>query len=121
MMRWIAPRAALAAAGLALAGLAAPAAALSVMGQPGMGDPGTVGPHLRPPLAHPFGPWLLAAGLFLLLRALLLLGLVVLVWRLLGARPLWQRPDPAVQALRERYARGEIGEDEYRTRLGTLG
>lgn len=121
MMRWIAPRAAFAAAGLALAGLAAPAAALSVMGQPGMGDPGAFGPHPRPLGPHPFGPWLLAAGLFLVLRALLLLGLVGLVWRLLGLRALWRRPDPAVQILRERYARGEIGEDEYRARLGTLG
>jgi putative membrane protein len=71
--------------------------------------------------AHPHGPWFLAAvGLFTLLRALVVVGLVVLVWRLVGARGLWQRPDSATQVLRERYARGEIDEEEYRKRLQTL-
>jgi putative membrane protein len=71
--------------------------------------------------AHPHGPWMFAAvGLFMLLRALVVLGLAVLVWRLVTARGLWQRPDSATQVLRERYARGEIGEEEYHKRLGTL-
>ncbi len=71
--------------------------------------------------AHPFGPWMwAAAGVFLLLRVVLVVGLVALVWRLLSARGLWHRPDTAVQVLRERYARGEIGEEEYSKRLGTL-
>jgi putative membrane protein len=70
---------------------------------------------------HPHGPGILAAvGLFMLLRALVVIGLVVLVWRLVGARGLWQRADSATQVLRERYARGEIGEEEYRKRLETL-
>jgi len=61
-----------------------------------------------------------AAGVFLLLRIILVVGLVALVWRLLSARGLWHRPDTAVQVLRERYARGEIGEEEYSKRLGML-
>lgn len=80
------------------------------------------GPPFGPyPLGpHPFGPWLWAAGLFFLLRILLVTGLSLVVWRLLMTRPLWQRPDNAVQILRERYARGEISEDEYRKRAATL-
>ena len=71
--------------------------------------------------AHPHGPWIfVAVGLVMLLRALVIVGLAVLVWRLVSARGLWQRPDPATQIVRERYARGEIGEEEYRKRLGTL-
>lgn len=71
--------------------------------------------------AYPSGPWMWAGlGLFLLLRVLVVTGLVVLVWRLLSARGLWHRPDTATQVLRERYARGEIGEEEYRKRLETL-
>ncbi|HET9001958.1 MAG TPA: SHOCT domain-containing protein [bacterium] len=70
---------------------------------------------------HPHGPWIVAAfGLFMLLRALVVIGLVIVVWRLVSARGLWQRPDSATQVLRERYARGEIGEEEYRKRLETL-
>lgn len=76
------------------------------------------GPHAFGP--HPFGPWLWAAGLFFLLRVLLVTGLILVVWRLFLTRPLWQRPDSAVQILRERYARGEISEDEYRKRAATL-
>ena len=48
------------------------------------------------------------------------LGSWVVVWRLLGAGGLWHRPDSARQVLRERYARGEISEEEYRKRLSTL-
>jgi putative membrane protein len=71
--------------------------------------------------AYPHGPWMwTGVGLFLLLRLLLVTGLVVLLWRLLSVRGLWQRPDPATQLLRERYARGEIGEEEFRKRLQTL-
>lgn len=70
---------------------------------------------------HAFGPWMwAAAGVFLLLRVILVVGLAALVWRLLSARGFWHRPDTAVQILRERYARGEIGEEEYGKRLGTL-
>jgi hypothetical protein len=36
------------------------------------------------------------------------------------ARSLWHPSNSAAQILRERYARGEIAEDEYRERLGAL-
>jgi uncharacterized membrane protein len=61
------------------------------------------------------------AGLFALLRAVLVVSLIVLAWKAIGARGLWARPDAATQVLRERYARGEISDDEYRKRLVTLG
>ena len=81
--------------------------------------PRPFGPHPFGP--HPFAPWVfVAAGTFLALRLLLVIGLVIVVWRLLGAGGLWHRPDSATQVLRERYARGEIGEEEYRRRLSTL-
>ncbi len=75
---------------------------------------------VRPWGPHQFGPWMWAIGTLALLRALLVIGLLLLIWRLLGARTLWNRPDGATQLLRERYARGEISEDEYRKRLTTL-
>ncbi len=76
--------------------------------------PRHMGPHL-------FGPWMwAAAGVFLLVRVLVVIGLVALIWRLLRADGLWRRPDAASQIVRERYARGEINEEEYRKRLGTL-
>jgi uncharacterized membrane protein len=76
-----------------------------------------------------FGAWGWVRGLFLLLSLLLLVGLLLLIWRLLNARFLWDRlghrqdhrQDPAAAILRERYARGEISEDEYRKRLSDLG
>jgi hypothetical protein len=86
--------------------------------------PHPFGPHPfgpRPFGPYPLAPWMLvAAGTFLALRVLLVIGLVVVVWRLLGAGGLWRRPDSAIQVLRERYARGEISEEEYRKRLSTL-
>ena len=81
--------------------------------------PHPFGPHPFGP--HPFAPWVfVAAGTFLALRLLLVIGLVIVVWRLVSAAGLWHRPDSATQVLRERYARGEIGEEEYRRRLSTL-
>ena len=81
--------------------------------------PRPFGPHPFGP--HPFAPWVfVAAGTFLALRLLLVIGLVIVVWRLVSAAGLWHRPDSATQVLRERYARGEIGEEEYRRRLSTL-
>ena len=109
--------------GAAAAGLALPAVAALAVPALAQGL-GGFGPHPFGP--YPFGPrplgpgmWVVG-GIFLMLRALLLIGLLLLVWRALGARALWQRPDRATQLLRERYARGEIGEDEYHKRLGTL-
>ncbi len=81
--------------------------------------PRPFGPHPFGP--HLFAPWALAiAGTFLALGLLLAIGLVIVVWRLLGAGGWWHRPDSATQVLRERYARGEISEEEYRKRLSTL-
>ncbi len=68
---------------------------------------------------RPFGPWLWVVGLAMLVRALFVVGVVVVVWRLLAAR-IGSRPDSAVQILRERYARGEMSEEEYQKRLATL-
>ena len=81
------------------------------------------GPHRFGPMPfgpHPFGPWAWVAGLSLLLRLLLVAGLILIVWRLLTTPTIWRRPDSATQILRERYARGEISEDEYRKRAATL-
>ena len=104
--------------GAAAAGLALPAVAALAVPALAQGL-GGFGPHPFGP--RPLGPGMwVVGGIFLMLRALLLIGLVVLVWRVLSARTLWQRPDNATQLLRERYARGEIGEDEYRKRLVTL-
>jgi len=78
---------------------------------------------------HRFGPrrsgaWMLVRGVFALLLLLLLVGLLLLIWRLLSARRFWDRlghrQDSSAEILRERYARGEIDEDEYRKRLATL-
>ena len=70
---------------------------------------------------HPFfGPWAWVVGAVFFFRLALLVGLAIVVWRLLGVRGLWNRPDSAMQVLRERYARGELSEDEYRKRLATL-
>ncbi len=84
------------------------------------------GPHGMEPYGpghfgpRPFGPGLWAFGTLFLLGALLVLGLLIVIWRVLATRTLWQRPDSATQLVRERYARGEISEDEYRKRLATL-
>lgn len=105
-----------------MAGLATGALALG-LALPGlaqdMGPGGSpVGPHEFG--AHPFGPWLWAAGLLFLLRILLVTGLILVLWRVLTAQTIWNRPDSATQILRERYARGEISEDEFRKRVATL-
>ena len=114
-------------AGALVVGLALLALAQTVVGpQPQVSGPppfGLYGPHMFGQRAfgpHAWGahPWLMAP--VLLLRALLGIGLVVLIWRVLLTPSLWRRPDGATQILRERYARGEIGDDEYRKRLATL-
>ena len=104
-------------AGALVVGLALPALAQVVIGPPPM-SPYPFGPHMVGARGWGPHPWLV--GPFLLLRALLGIGLVVLIWRALLTPSLWRRPDAAVQILRERYARGEIGDDEYRKRFGTL-
>jgi uncharacterized membrane protein len=65
----------------------------------------------------------IAAGIFALgalLRFLLVIALLVIAWKVIGLRSLWDRPDGAVQTVRERFARGEISEEEYRKRLAAL-
>jgi putative membrane protein len=67
----------------------------------------------------------------MLLFVLLLAGLLVLLWRVLGrsegrggpgaGAPRWgAAPTGAEQVLAERLARGEIGVEEYRERLAAL-
>jgi len=68
----------------------------------------------------PFGPWAWMVGLVMLFRLLLVVVVVALVWRLLSSRGPFHASDSAVQILRDRYARGEISEDEYRKRLAML-
>jgi len=83
--------------------------------------------HVGPPIYH---PWWSFAGLLLLL--ILFAGVVaLLIWAVLrlmherpaqygrgwsapapGQRPPW-RPDVALEHARYRYARGEIGRDEF--------
>lgn len=63
--------------------------------------------------------------LFMTLIALVLLGLIVsaivFTLRQTGSRPQIMPPgDDPRQILAERYARGEIDEEEYRRRLDTL-
>jgi|GEM_PF-1143542 len=109
-------------------------------GAPGYG-PGTpgYGPGFGPgygPYRPGFGPGRMmgggrgfgrrpgiAAGVFALgalLRFLLLIALLVIAWKVITLRSLWGRPDGAVQVVRERFARGEINEEEYRKRLVAL-
>jgi len=119
MRKWTAIRMGMVGPLLSAAG-AALVSTLPALGQqaPPFG-PRPFGPHPFGP--HPFAPWVfVAAGTFLALRLLLVIGLVIVVWRLVSAAGLWHRPDSATQVLRERYARGEIGEEEYRRRLSTL-
>ena len=104
-------------------------------GTPGYG-PGTpgYGPRFGPGYGPGFGPGRMmyrgrrgfgrrpgiAAGVFALgalLRFLLLIALLVIAWKVITLRSLWGRPDGALQVLRERFARGEINEEEYRKRL----
>jgi uncharacterized membrane protein len=99
-------------------------------GRPGYGPgfgPG-YGPGVGPGRFHRGGRGFgrgagIAAGLFalnVLLRFLLLIALLVIAWKVITSRSLWGRPDGAVQILRERFARGEITEEEYRKRLVAL-
>ncbi len=106
-------------------------------GGPGYG-PGTpgYGPRYGPGYGPGFGPRPygpgrrgfgaragIASGIFALgalLRFLLLIALLVIAWKVITLRTLWGRPDGAVQVVRERFARGEISEEEYRKRLAAL-
>jgi len=114
-------------AGILVLGLAVAVLAQGVAAPPGPGVAPPPGPNLYGPYGfgphrfgpYLFGPWMWVAGLFFVLRVLFLVGLVLVVWRVLSARLLWERLDPATRILRERYARGEISEDEYRKRLAT--
>lgn len=107
-------------------------------GTPGYG-PGTpgYGPRFGPGYGPGYGPGRMMYGggrgfarrpgigaamfaLGALLRFLLLIALLVIAWKVITLRSLWGRPDGALQVLRERFARGEINEEEYRKRLVAL-
>ena len=101
-------------------------------GYPGYG-PGMMGPGYGPGFGpgrtmyrggHGFGGRSgIAAGIFALgalLRFLLIISLIVIAWKVITLRSLWDRPDGAVQVVRDRFARGEINEEEYRKRLAAL-
>jgi uncharacterized membrane protein len=61
-------------------------------------------------------------ALYALLRFLVLVALLVIAWKVITWHSLWGwgRPDAALQAVRERFGRGEITEEEYRRRLAAL-
>ena len=62
------------------------------------------------------GSWLVMGFMMLLFWALVAGGIV---WIVRGSGA--PTPQPARQLLDERFARGEIDEDEYRRRRGLLG
>lgn len=126
--------------------LAQPAPQVTAQGTPAPGNPGGpgygpgapgYGPGMGPGYGPGFGPGRMmyrggpgfgrrpgiAAGIFALgalLRFLLIIALLVIAWKVITLRPLWDRPDGAVQVVRDRFARGEINEEEFRTRLAAL-
>lgn len=100
----------------------------------GPGNPG-YGPGFGPGYGPGYGPGRfrggrgfgprpgIVAGLFaldLLFGFLLLIALLVIAWKVITLQSLWGRPDGAVQVVRERFARSEISEEEYRKRLVAL-
>jgi len=60
------------------------------------------------------------AGLGWLLQLAFMVTLIVLAWRVSSILPRWGQPDEATRLLRERYARGEIDDDEFGRRLAAL-
>lgn len=64
--------------------------------------------------------WLATSIGLLLVLGLLVLGGVLLARAIRPPAAPAARPPSAEQLLAERYARGEIAEDEYRQRLATL-
>ena len=112
---------------------------VTAQGTPAPGNPGGpgYGPGMGPGYGPGFGPGRMmyrggrgfggrpgiAAGVFALgalLRFLLIISLLVIAWKVITLRTLWDRPDGAVQVVRDRFARGEINEEEYRKRLAAL-
>lgn len=67
-----------------------------------------------------FGWWALPG--ILLMVALAVLVVVAVVYLARGRGPGWRvpRPSSAEELLHERFARGEIDVDDYRSRLATL-
>jgi Short C-terminal domain len=127
---WMVPAAGFPVSSITAQGAPAPTAPATpgTPGTPGSGP--RYGPGHRPggmPFGRArrgFGPRAgIAGGIFVLgafLRFLFLIALLVIAWKVITLRSLWERPDGAVQAVRERFARGEISEDEYRKRLAVL-
>lgn len=123
--------------------LAQPTSQVSAQGAHAPGTPGNPGAPGYGPGTPGYGPYRpgfgpgrmmgggrgfgrrpgIAAGVFALgalLRFLLGIALLVIAWKVITLRSLWARPDGAVQVVRERFARGEINEEDYRKRLVAL-
>jgi putative membrane protein len=60
------------------------------------------------------GPW------FLLFPLFWVIVVFTAIWLFRGRRGPWRGTSSAEDVLAERYARGEIGADEYQQRLGVL-
>jgi uncharacterized membrane protein len=54
------------------------------------------------------------------LHFLLLIALLAIAWKVITARSLWDRRDGTIAIVRNRFARGEITEEEYRKLLAAL-
>lgn len=69
-----------------------------------------------------YGPGGFFMGLFMiLLLALMILGIMALLRYLQQSRmPMMHKDEPALHILDDRYARGEINEEEYATKRGIL-
>jgi putative membrane protein len=66
------------------------------------------------------GGWMFPGLLMMLLFAAMIVALVVLVFRWLGARDPARQENNALNILKERYARGEIDNEEFEERTRVL-
>ena len=66
------------------------------------------------------GPKAWLGGLGLLFHLGLMASLIALSWRVFSVLPSWNGPDDAIRLLRERYARGDIDDEEFGRRLAAL-
>jgi len=101
------------------AGLMVSPAGASTVGPEAPGPNGLV-PFGPPPTGMPVGPRAWLGDLGMLLNLVFIGSLIVLVWRIVAAIPRWRRGDEAIRLLREQYARGDIDEQVYRTRMAAL-
>ncbi|MCU4744531.1 SHOCT domain-containing protein [Natronoglomus mannanivorans] len=61
-----------------------------------------------------------AFGGWMILWPVVLIGLLALLVLWTGSRPGSERPDRALEELRERYARGDLSDDEFERRRRNL-